>query len=63
MTMNRQITTGFNASHEQLIELEALKDTKHDGKPIKAGEVVRVSKSEAKRLLTSAKDTFRVSIG
>jgi len=60
MTLNRQINTGFNASKDQKIELEATKETQHNGKTLAAGEVVQVSKSEAKRLLATSKGTFRI---
>lgn len=59
MTKNRAITTGFN-SNEQKIELEVLKDVTRDGTKIPAGERVLVSRSEAKRLLTTAKDFYRI---
>lgn len=61
MTKNRAITTGFN-SNEQKITLEVLKDTKRDDRELAAGETVEVSRSEAKRLLTTAKSFYRIKM-
>lgn len=61
-TMNRAITTGHNENvGSQMIELEVLADTMLNGTSHKAGETVKVSKSEARRLLTVRKSTFRVA--
>lgn len=59
---NRQINTGFNTQKDQLIVLEATQPAKHEGKEVHAGETIRVSKSEAKRILAQAKGFFRIKM-
>lgn len=60
-TSNRQIKTGF-APQQQMITIEAMQDTKHDGKAITAGQTFEVSKSEAKRLLAVGAKVFRIKM-
>lgn len=54
---NRQINTGFSQNDQKMI-LEVKKDT---GK-LKAGETVEVTKSEARRLLATHKDIYKIQV-
>ena len=56
---NRQINTGFNPK-AQKITIEALSNTKYNGKDLAAGETVEVSRSEAKRLVTMKRELFKI---
>lgn len=60
--MNRAIKTGIDeAQASQMMTLEALADTNHSGRALAKGELVTVSKSEARRLLTVRKNHFRIA--
>lgn len=61
--INRQILTGAaQGRNEMPLALEALEDTVLSGKQVRKGERVRVSKSEAKRVLALAPGVFRTVI-
>ena len=59
---NRSINTRNNNGEidSQMITLEVIHDTKHNGSEVKAGETITVSKSEAKRLIAVAKSSYRI---
>lgn len=59
---NRAVRTDHNeAVASDLITLSVLEDTMLNGTSHKKGDQVEVSKSEAKRLLTVRKSTFRIA--
>lgn len=60
-TLNRQVRTDFNKDSSS-IELEVVRAGIYAGKNITAGEIVKVSKSEAKRILTIHKGLFKIKI-
>lgn len=63
MTKNRQISTRFNDEQATgMIVLEAVKELDYGTKALKPGETVKVSRSEAKRLLTLRRDAFRIKM-
>lgn len=60
--LNRAIRTDHNeAVASDLITLEVQEDTMLNGTSHKKGDRVQVSKSEARRLLTVRKATFRIA--
>lgn len=60
-TMNRQVKTGFDAKKDGMT-LEVVKECRYFGKLYRAGEVIAMSKSEARRLLATLKDSFRIKV-
>lgn len=61
-TLNRQIRTDHNAQADSSIELEVVRAGVYQGKKLETGEVVTVSKSEARRILTIHKGLFKIKI-
>ena len=63
---NRQILTGASqhdtAGGSSMITLEAVQETTFEGKHLRKGERVRVSKSNAKRVLTISVGVFRTVV-
>lgn len=58
--LNRQIDTKFNS--KQTIDLEVTRAGIFKGKETKVGDIISVSNTEAKRILTIHKGLFRVRI-
>lgn len=59
-TNNRQVDTKFNS--KQSIDLEVVRSGIYGGKEVKGGDIIKVSKTEAKRILTIHKGLFRIKI-
>ena len=57
---DRMVGSGFNERAEAPMTLLVLKETRYYGKLVRVGEEVKVSRSEARRLLSSAKGYFEV---
>ena len=62
ITSNRQINTGFNKSQDETMDLEVTRAGIFKGKETKVGDVISVSKSEAKRILVIHKGLFKIKI-
>lgn len=60
-TTNRQINTGFNPA-ESKMKLKVLNSGHILGRKVEAGEVIEVTKSEARRLMATDKKMFKVSL-
>ena len=60
-TTNRQIKTGHNID-QTLIVLIAKNATKFNGKSINKGEIIKCTKSEAKRILSLDKSSFEIKL-
>lgn len=61
MANNRQISARFDSS-KQTITLEAMGECSFSGKALKKGDTFEVSRSEAKRLMRSNAQLFRVAM-
>lgn len=61
MIKNRQINTDFNSDSEGMV-LVFKKKGIFEGKEFRQGDTIIVSKSKAKRLLSSAKDTYSILV-
>lgn len=62
MTLNRQITTGFNKDIQDTLVLEVVRSGIYSAKEVKTGDTISVSKTEAKRILTIHKGLFKIKI-
>ena len=62
MTLNRQIKTDFNNALEGNMQLEAIRNGIYAAKSVKAGEVITVTKSQARRILAIHKGLFKIKI-
>lgn len=60
MTQNRQIDTKSNLN--PTVQLEVTRSGIMRGKQLEQGEVIEVSKTEAKRMLTIHKGLFKIKI-
>jgi len=59
VTSNRQVKTDHNANQD-MVTLVAKRDGKFAGKEIYAGKVVKCTKSEARRIMSTDKSMFDI---
>lgn len=59
--LNRQIKTGHNQDQAMII-LVAKKDCAFNGKALKNGDILKCTKSEAKRILSMDKSSFEIKL-